>query len=417
MRLRQRVLIALAAATRFSGGILMGTGLAFYVDQGGGSSFAVGAVTTAYFLGIMLCSPAWGAIADATGRRRRLLVVAGAGATLATLPLFVTEAVWVQVGTRAVYAVFAAGMSPILLTIVSVEGGDAARGRSIGFYNSSRAVGFASGRFLGGVLVGLATPVALYGVVTTLAAVSAIAVLAVADPTPAPSSPSVGHREILGEVRRRLLPAAEDRTHLKRNGLRWLYVALALRNVTIQGVMALMPVYLPKTLGLAGVVWGALLALNPAGQTVFMYAFGRAADAVGRKVLVVAGILGSGTFAIVAASASLPEGELARIAVAGAGLLLLAASFSAITAGALAFIGDVAPPDRVSELMGLRFTAKGVGGIVGPALLGGLASWVGLPMTFALASSLAFAAAVLVAVALVESAPGGTSVEPSPTDD
>jgi MFS family permease len=399
------VLVALAAATRFSSGILMGTGLAFYVDEAGGSSFAVGAVATAYFLGLMLCSPAWGAIADATGRRRALLVVTGTGATLATLPLFVLDAVWAQIGARAVYAAFAAGVSPILLTIVSAEGGDAARGRSLGFYNSSRAVGFAGGRFLGGLLVGLATPAALYGVVACLSAASTLAVIGVSDPTPAPTDASVGVWEIGGEVRRRLLPASEDRAHLRRNGLRWLYVALALRNVTVQGVMALMPSYLPNALGLAGVVWGTLLAVNPAGQTVFMLAFGRMADAVGRKVLVVGGMAGSGAFALVAAGASLPASPAGRIAVAGAAFVLLAASFSALTTGALAFIGDVAPAERESELMGLRFTAKGVGGIVGPAAFGAVAGLVGLSGTFALGSSLAIAAAVLAAVALVESRP------------
>jgi MFS family permease len=401
------VLVALAAATRFSSGILMGTGLAFYVDEAGGSSFAVGAVATAYFLGLMLCSPAWGAIADTTGRRRVLLVLTGAGATVATLPLFVLDAVWAQIGARAVYAAFAAGVSPILLTIVSAEGGDAARGRSLGFYNSSRAVGFAGGRFLGGLLVGLATPAALYGVVAGLSAASTLAVIGVSDPTPAPApaSASVGVREVASEVRRRLLPAPEDRAHLRRNGLRWLYVTLALRNVTVQGVMALMPSYLPNTLGLAGVVWGTLLAVNPAGQTVFMLAFGRVADAVGRKVLVVGGMAGSGAFALVAAGASLPASQPGRIAVAGAAFVLLAASFSALTTGALAFIGDVAPAERESELMGLRFTAKGVGGIVGPAAFGAVAGLVGLSGTFALGSSLAIAAAALAAVALVESRP------------
>lgn len=431
----QPAVIAVAGATRFAAGVLMGTGMAVYTGDVS-SEFAVSAVVTAFFLGTMLFSPVWGAIADVTGRRRAVLIGTGVLATLSVLPLSVVGkagptvatpigrvgGVWVPIGLRALYAAFAAGFPPVMLTVVSERGGATGRGRSLGFFNSARAVGFAGGQLVVGALLGVLLPSSLYLVIAGVSLVSTLAVAFVVDPAPdPPGDPSLG--DVASEVRHRLLPAVEDRGHLRTNGLRWLYVALALRNMTVLGTTSLLPVYLTNAeamggLGVTEFTMGAILALNPAGQAVAMYLFGRVADANGRKPLVVVGMAGSGAFALVAAAAStpgtvlagvtVPGGDLAQIGLAGLALVVLAASFSAMTTGALAFIGDVAPADRESELMGLRSTAKGVGGVFGPPLFGAVATVTTTGTTFALGSTLAFAAAALVGVGLSESRPAAS---------
>ncbi len=414
-RLQQGV-IALAGTTRFAAGIMMGTAMAVYVGREG-SEFAVSMVLTAYFLGMTVFAPVWGAVADVTGRRRAVMVGTGLAATVAVLPLTVVEGVWGPIGLRALYAVVAVGFQPVMLAVVSDLGGDEARGRSLGFFNSARGVGFAGGQVGAGVLLGLVAPAGLYLAIAALSLVSTLAAALVTDPSPTPErAPSLG--AVVAEIRRRLLPATEDREHLRTNGLRWLYVALALRNMTVLGVMSLLPVYLTETVLAGGVdllgtvlaaelVMGVLLAVNPTGQSVFMYLFGRVADSSGRKPLVVAGMAGSGAFALIEAVAVAPAGLWPKVGLAAVGMVVIAASFSAMTTGALAFIGDVAPPDRRSELMGLRSTAKGVGGVVGPPIVGGVATVAGIQAAFAAGSVLAFLAAALVARALVESRPGG----------
>jgi MFS family permease len=398
---RQQLLIGVGAATRFASGILMGTALAVYVGRQG-SAFAVSMVLTAYFLGLMVFSPVWGALADVTGRRRAVLVISGALATLAVLPLTVTDGVLTPIGARGLYAVFAAGFAPVMLTIVSVHGGETDRGKSVGFFNSTRAVGFAGGQLTVGALLGLLAPRELYLVIAGVSLVSTVAVAFVADPTPnSDRDPSLS--EIRSEVKERLFPAAGERGHLKTNGLGWLYVALALRNMTVLGVMSLMAPYLVDHVGVSEFVMGAILAINPAGQAVFMVVFGRLADSVGRKPLVIAGMAGSGLFAVVAGLATAPDSLLARMLVAGVGLVVIAAAFSAMTTGAIAFIGDVAPAERESELMGLRSTAKGVGGVLGPPIFGAIATVATYETAFLGGSVLAFAAAGLVGVRLVES--------------
>jgi MFS family permease len=253
-----------------------------------------------------------------------------------------------------------------------------------------------------GALLGLLAPRELYLVIAGVSLVSTVAVAFVADPTPNPDrDPSLS--EIRSEVKERLFPAAGERGHLKTNGLGWLYVALALRNMTVLGVMSLMAPYLVDHVGVSEFVMGAILAINPAGQAVFMMLFGRLADSVGRKPLVIAGMAGSGLFAVVAGLATAPDSLLARMLVAGVGLVVIAAAFSAMTTGAIAFIGDVAPAERESELMGLRSTAKGVGGVLGPPIFGAIATVATYETAFLGGSVLAFAAAGLVGVRLVES--------------
>ena len=401
---RQPPVIAVAAAARFAAGILMGTGLAFYLGEAGAPAAVVGLVTTVYFLGMTVFSPVWGAVADVTGRRRAVLLGSGALATLAVVPLVVSDTAPVALGVRGLYAAFAVGFSPVMLAVVSARGGADGRGRSLGFFNSARAVGFAGGQLAVGALLGALAPEGLYLVIGGLSLLSTVAAAFVTDPTDAvepAEDPDVG--AVLSEVRRRLLPAVEDRSHLRTNGLRWLYVALAVRNATVIGVMGLMPVYLPAELGLSELQMGAVLAVNPAGQAVFMYLFGRVADSWGRKPLIVGGMAGSGAFALVAAAATAAPPGLPRVAVAAASFVLIAAAFSAMTTGALSFIGDVAPPERESELMGLRSTAKGVGGVVGPVTIGAVATATSYATAFAAGSTLAFVATATALVAVTES--------------
>ncbi len=412
---RQQALIALAGASRFMTGILMGTVMAVYVGRVG-SEFAVSMVLTAYYLGVTFFAPVWGAVADVTGRRRAVMVGTGAVATLAVLPLTVASGAWTQIGLRALYAVFAIGFMPVMLTVVSTRGGESGRGRSLGFFNSARAVGFTGGQVLAGVLLGLLAPAELYLFIAATSLVSTTAAAFVHDPTPTPDrKPTV--EELLAEIRSRLLPTVAERAHLRTNGLRWLYVGLALRNMTVMGVTALAPPFLLNAVGVTEFVMGLVLALNPASQTLFMFLFGRIADTAGRKPLVVGGMAGSGLFALVAAAAALPGTGLGRAAVAAGAFVFLGAAFSAMTTGALAFIGDVAPADRQSELMGLRSTAKGVGGVVGPPIMGAVATVTSIGTAFAAGSLLAFVAATLVALALVESRPGGAPADAATGDD
>jgi MFS family permease len=397
----QRVVIGLAAAANKGRVVLMATAMGVYIGRVG-TPFEVGLVFTVYWFGLMVFSPVAGAIADVTGRRRAVLVGTGLLSTVAILPLTVVGGVWGPLALRGVFAVFAAGFLPVMLAIVSERGGSSARGQSLGYFNSMQAVGFTGAQFFAGVLLGLVAPWALYLAVAAVSAVVLLASVFVRDPTPEPeSTATLG--EVTSEVKSRLFPARGNREHLRRNGLRSLYAAVLVRNMTVLGISSLLPVYLLSEVGVSEFVMGVLLAINPAAQMGFMYLFGRVADGWGRKPLIVAGMGGAGAYALVMAAAVLPGTVFLRAVVAGAGLFVLAVAYSAETTGTFAFIGDIAPTARESELMGLHSTFRGFGGMSGPAVLGLVATVTSFETAFAAASVLAFGATVLVGWRLVES--------------
>lgn len=402
----QKGALATAAAANKTATILMGTAMAVYVGRRG-SPFAVGLVFTVFWFGSMTFSPVWGAVADVTGRRRDVLFATAVLATLTALPLVVVRGVWGQLAFRGVFAVFAAGFLPVILAIVSERGGSTSRGRELGFFNTARAVGLTAGQLSAGVLLGLLAPPELFLVVAGVAGTVSIAAILVDDPTPSPATDPTPD-ELLAEVRRRLLPAAGERD-LSTHGLRWLYLGVLLRNATVLGIGSLLPVYLVSRLGTSEFLMGVILAVNPGAQMVFMYLLGLAADRLGRKPLIVVGLAGSGLHGLVMAGAVLPGSLPARAGIAAIAFLILAASWSALFTGSVAFIGDIAAADRESELMGLRETARGLGGVIGPTLFGLIATFAGYPLTFAGGSLLALVAAAVAAVGLVESHPGGTT--------
>lgn len=397
----QRAVTGVAGAAHIGAAIMMGTVMAVYVGREA-SPFAVGLVSTAYFFGLVFFAPVWGAIADLTGRRRLVLVASAGLATACILPLAVVDGVWLQLAFRACYAVFAAGFLPVALTIVSEHGGASERGRSIGSFNSARSVGFTGARFFGGLLLGLLAAQSVYLVVAGVSLLATLAALFVDDPTPDPDR-TLSFRELVAAIRTRLLPAVDQREHLTTNGLQWLYLALSLRNLSWLGVASLLPVYLITEVGSSEALMGILLSVSPVVEVGAMYLFGRLADTAGRKPLVVAGMAGHVLAVGLLAAATMPAVTRTGQLLAGAGLLVKGLTFSAMVAGTVAFIGDVSPADRESGLMGLRSTAKGVGGMVGPLAVGSIATVTSYETAFVAAAAVSVGASLLVWVGLTES--------------
>lgn len=175
--------------------------------------------------------------------------------------------------------------------------------------------------------------------------------------------------------------------------------------MTQKGLGSVLPVFLLAEVGISEVTMGALLAISPTLRTVFMYQFGRVTDKVGRKPLIVIGLVGAGLQALALAGAQAPDALVARVSLAAMGFVIHAITFSALTTGTIAFIGDVAPVQRESELMGLRTTARGVGRVIGPLLIGVVATLWSYEVAFVGSSVLAFAAAGLAILFLIESRP------------
>lgn len=397
----QRVAIALGAGTQFGTILFIGTVMAVYVGERG-SPFAVSMVLSAYFLGMMVFAPVWGVIADVTGRRRAVLFVTAVGATITLPVLFVVDSVWGQIGIRVVFSIFTVGFLPVILTIVSERGEESTRGRSVGFFTSTRSIGSAASQFGAGVLLGYFFPQQLYLIATGFSAVTILAVLLLEDPTPDPEN-DLEWADFSEQVRERIVPTGI--VSRLDTGLRWMYIALVLRNVTVMGTMSLMPVYILQQVGSSEFTMGVLLGLGPAVQIASMYAVGRLSDSMGRKPLLLVGVAGSGLFPLAASAALLAPALVVREVVVGLGFVTKALAYSALTIGSVTFVGDVADVAEESELMGLRSTAKGIGGIVGPALIGGIATAASMEAAFVAGGLLVLAGAVPLRTRLTETNP------------
>ncbi|MDX1748353.1 MAG: MFS transporter, partial [Halobacteriales archaeon] len=261
-RRKQGATIGLAGASRTAIGILVATGMAVYVGRDA-SPFAVASVLAAYSFGIMLFSPVWGAIADITRRRRTVLVASGLLATGSLLLLSVVQNVWISIAVVGIYAAASSGFLPVLLTIVSEHGGATNRGRAIGNFNSAKSLGATGGRFLVGVLLAVLAAEGFFFVLALGSLVATIAVAFVEDPT-ADGRPLPPWRALFTEVRHRLVPVGDGRGALTTNGLHWLYLAHGFRNMTISGLLSLLPVYLIVVVGTSETEMGLLLGLGSA---------------------------------------------------------------------------------------------------------------------------------------------------------
>jgi MFS family permease len=400
---------------------MLATALAVYLGRAG-SPFAVSALSTALFFSVMVFTPLWGALGDLTGRRRTLLVVASGGATVAAAGFLVVDGVWPTVALRGVYAAFAVGVSPLLLTIAGALAGEEHRGRAAGAYSSAMAAGDVGAQLLVGLLVASVAPPAVFGVVAGLSLAATLIVTRIDDPFARPGeSVAVGDgggpedraasrtltdrggavRTLVRGVRERLVPAPSERAALREAGLTWLFGGLVLRHACVRGVSALVPLFLLVELGVSEVVMGLLLTVSPLGQVAFMPLFGRMADEGPRRRVLLVGFLASAVYPVLLALSTLPDGSTS-VGLAVLGFLAVAVGFSGLDIGVITVLGGVVPPERESAFLGLRATAGGLGGVVGPTLVGAGVVLLGYRPAFLLAGAGATVATLVVARTLPE---------------
>lgn len=400
----QRLLIGISALLWSVPPNLATTSLAVFVGRQG-TAFQVSLVTMSHFLALLLFAPVWGAIADVTGKHRPLLAVTGVLAASSLALLGFVDGPWQQILVRGVYATFFAAFPPLMLTMVSERGGLDGRGRALGNFNSWRSVGLAAGQFFAGISLVVLAYVEIYFALAAVNLAAVAVTLFVTSPVP---SPDVKPRlaTLVSNISARLYPARGSRVHLVSHGLHWVYLAVIFQGITFFGLLSLLPVYITAELGISETLMGVFLAINPLSRTALMVVFGYAVDRFGRKPVLSLGMVGTGLFALVTAVATMPASLLVRQVVIGAAFVVIAVSFSAAVIGSQTFIGDVAPVGRESELMGLRTSALGLGGVAGPLLVGGLVLLSNYEVAFVVMSVFSFVGTAMITRGAVEPRPG-----------
>jgi MFS transporter, DHA1 family, solute carrier family 18 (vesicular amine transporter), member 1/2 len=174
---------------------------------------------------------------------------------------------------------------------------------------------------------------------------------------------------------------------------RRMIVALAVAAVTIDtallGLIAPLLPEIEERTGASDAALGTSLAAYAVPVVLFSLPLGRAADEIGRRPLLIAGLLlTAGGSALIAVSDSL--------AVLMAGRVVQGVGAAASWIAALAVVSDLAPPGKRGEALGVAFAANSIGSIAGPALGGVTADLLGFaaPFLIVCATSTALAAAV-----------------------
>ncbi len=152
-------------------------------------------------------------------------------------------------------------------------------------------------------------------------------------------------------------------------------------------IIPLLPFY-AEHFGASAFAVGLLSTSFSAAQFLFAPLWGRLSDRIGRRPVILIGLLGSGfSYALFAVATSLPLLFVARTLAGIAGANIPTAQ---------AFIADVTTPEKRARGMGLIGAAFGLGFIFGPAIGGFLSHWgYTAPAWFAAALSFANFAAAL----------------------
>jgi multidrug resistance protein len=153
-------------------------------------------------------------------------------------------------------------------------------------------------------------------------------------------------------------------------------------------IIPLLPFY-AEHFGASALVVGLLSTSFSAAQFVFAPLWGRLSDRIGRRPVILMGLIGSAlSYAMFAVATSLPLLFVARTLAGIAGANIPTAQ---------AFIADVTTPERRARGMGLIGAAFGLGFIFGPAIGGFMSRWgYAAPAWFAASLSLVNFVAALV---------------------
>lgn len=337
--------------------------LQLYLKDLGASPFQISLLEVIFWGGNLLFAPLWGALSDASGRRK---VFMSASMLLGGLfvPLFWfakdIPTVWML---RMGFAAVAVGFPPVALAAMSETAEQASRGKSLAPYHTSRAVGFLLGWGGAGVVLGLLGFQYTFYALGLVGVVGFLVTLRIHD-VDTPEEVTV--QEVVEKAKERWFPSWDDAS-LRKDGLHFLLLGIFLRKSGLIGIFSLIAVYAVDVLGHSSTVLGLVLAMNPVVQLLFLDLFGTIADRHGRRNVLLLGFAASIGVPLLLIPAANPI-------VFGAAYALLGFAFAAMVQGSTAFIGDVAPDQRQGEFMGFRKSAQGLAGVVGPLLAGAIAT-------------------------------------------
>ncbi|WP_231559478.1 MFS transporter [Kocuria sp. ZOR0020] len=370
-----KVLIAAAFA------IAIGFGIVVPVLPQYASSFNVGvaaasAVISAFAFCRLIFAPAGGRILDKIGERRTYLT----GLVIVALSSFATAFAanyWQLLLFRGLGGVGSTMFTVSAMGLIVRLSPVSERGRISGLYGSTFLIGGILGPVIGGLLagIGLRAPFIIYGVAILIAAAVVFRRIA---------------PEALGDrASRAAQPRMEFREAWQFGPYRAALVSGFANGWTSYGIrVALVPLLVAAAFGAGPVLSGIALTIYAAGSAVALTFTGRLADQLGRKPLVITGLVVAGAMTIVV-------GVTENVYLFAVASFLAGVGSGTLNPGQQAAVADVVGPHRSGGQVLARFQmSMDAGQIVGPVAAGAIVDATGFGWAFGLSGLMLILAAL-----------------------
>ncbi|HEY9098301.1 MAG TPA: MFS transporter [Thiobacillus sp.] len=341
--------------------------------------------------GVLISYPA-GALSDQLGQRRLLLASLVVFATAPFLYLLI-ETPWQLMAVRF-YHGFATAIFGTVASAAIASHYTTDRAAKLATYSSITIVGRSIAPFLGGFLISLASFNAVY-IACAISGVLALgaglllrpqgvrrqtlapwAVLAQRDDGPAPAA-------------KKVQPPfwASLNTVLRDRGIMLVSGVEAAQYLVFGAIEAFIALY-AASLNIPAWQIGVILGVQLVSIVFAKPLMGRVSDRVGRKQVIIPGLL------IGAVSVVLLPFASSFIALAGLSLLF-GIGFATVTSSTVALVADLTQNGRYGSSMGVLRTVMDVGQSIGPVLTGWMIGMAGYGSAFTLLAAILLAAALL----------------------
>ena len=374
--------------------------LPIYAEQLGANLIEISILFSSFFLTYLLFTVIWGSLSDTLRRRRPFLMGGLFASGFILIGFYFSRNVYELIGLSLIRGIAVGAFTPIALAIASNLNGEK-RGSGMGIMNAALSSGWFVGALASGFLVELFSitfPFIAAAFITFLAAIIVIFVISdyefLSTTKSNPSSEPANLKKVVNDLKRRFTVMLKKDEFVRKRGLSTVYLTLILRHGGLLGLYSLFPLYVVQVGGTPAQV-GVLYTLSMGTQAVFMFMMGLCCDRIGRKPVMIMGLLASGLSAIWFGLSSSPIALIPS-------QVLVAFGYASVTVSATTIVADVAPKENRGEGMGLIMTSLGIGATIGPLIAGFLAELFGLATMMFIMASLPLAGLLLFSIRMKE---------------
>lgn len=307
----------------------------------------------------------WGRRSDKLGRRKPLLLVGTAGLAISYLIIaLITSWQWIIPARMIEGLVLAAYNTSSLAMIGDLLEGNEHRGRLMGIYRMCGSLAFSIASLLGGSLaeaysIRLPFIIASGAYVLAFIIASFIREQTGSKPTAKSeqtASEQAGAPSVMGAVSQRAL---------------WSFMLLSFTWSFGMGAVASFWPYFMNSIGYTTAQVGQLWALTAMCEVVWLMVVGWVAERLGSKNVMIFGVIAmSGIFFSYTLASSFFWFILIQ--------LVRAIAYSCFETPSLLYATELGLRQHRGRLAGLFYSATGIGGIIGAALGGRVADWIGM---------------------------------------